>query len=495
MRMIVKTDAIFQSSTHVPGACRLPMQWTTCSTGQLTSSSSESFCVNGTFGRLNTAGLRGRETHNFDEVVTDSDSFDLDKTSEGSILHYLQYRLDFGASPESLLNTSIYTERYFEPVMDDLHNRGLSLLMRVKSDLIINPANPVDEWKSLFTKQDLLGSFASSTVNVPESSYNYSLPNNFSNRPYEDEVELPNFSVDYSDYALGAMIERVSDSYDLFATVFFLCHTLLEPKVGLTAQTVEKVNAEVYDVWKKAISHFEATKYTISGMRVTPPAFYCNISHTADGPYYLVEGVFVPNRLTPDINANRRLDILRCKMEDTEKAYMNLAGSSQELHIQILRGDFSMMRFRIPWGIRKTGFMLSEPADKVVTRFDPWKGFNKSKPGEWTSDKMHMCVPGWEDQPTKTTLPLFLEWFQHHILLGVDHIFSAVTFGWESKHMHTISRALSSFIDDGLVSITSHSGDGVDGIYGYVGYSMNVLLHLDCCDTLSDYNTASDEVI
>ena len=152
-------------------------------------------------------------------------------------------------------------------------------------------------------------------------------------------------------------------------------------------------------------------------------------------------------------------------MEDTEKAYMDLAGSSHELRVEILRGNFSMMRFRIPWGIRKTGYMLSEPADQVVTRFDPWKGFNRSTPGEWTSDRIHMCVPGWEDEPSKVVLPLFLEWIQHHILLGVDHIFSAVTFSWKSKHMHAIRKILSSFIDDGLVSLTSHSGDGIDGVY------------------------------
>ena len=465
------------------GACRLPIEWTTCGASEKEPLTDDgSFCRNDTLSpsRFNSPKFSRRDTHDFDEVVTGDDSHYLDKESGGSILHYLHYRVDFGASPESLLKTSIYTTRYFEPVMDDLHKRGLLLLMRVKSDIESKVATPEDEWHSLFTQDEQQKVSALSTSDIPESSYNFSLPNNFSTRPHEYEVKLPNFAVDYSDYALGAMIERVSDSYDLYTTVFFLCHALLEPKEEGSAQSVEKVSAEVYDVWKKTMNHFEATKYTASGMRVVPPAFYCNISHTADGPYYLVEGIFVPNKLTPDSNANKRSDILRCKMEDTEKAYLDLAGSSHELRVEILRGNFSMMRFRIPWGIRKTGYMLSEPADQVVTRFDPWKGFNRSTPGKWTSDRMHMCVPGWEDEPSKATLPLFLEWFQHHILLGVDHIFSAVTFGWESKHMHTINRALSSFIDDGLVSITSHSGDGVDGIYRYISYLMHFLLFYNC---------------
>ena len=449
------------------GACRLPLEWTTCGASKNESlTDTGSFCRNDALepSRFNSPKFSRRDTHDFDEVVTGDDSHYLDKESGGSILHYLQYRPDYGASPESLRKKNIYTMRYFESVMDDLHNRGLSLLMKVRSDIDSKLSTPEDEWQSLFT-QDEQHKVSTLTSDIPESTYNFSLPNNFSTRPHEYEVVLPNFAVDYSDYAMGAMIERVSDSYDLYTTVFFLCHTLLEPKGEGSAQTVEKVSTEVYDVWKIAMNHFETTKYTASGMRVVPPAFYCNISHTADGPYYLVEGTFVPNKLTPDSNANKRLDILRCKMEDTEKAYMDLAGSSHELRVEILRGNFSMMRFRIPWGIRKTGYMLSEPADQVVTRFDPWKGFNRSTPGEWTSDKMHMCVPGWEDKPSKASLPLLMEWIQHHILLGVDHIFSAVTYSLESKHMHTINRALSSFIDDGLVSLTSHSGDGIDGVY------------------------------
>lgn len=450
------------------GACRLPSKWTTCgASGVEYLTDTGSFCRNDTLqpSRFNFAKFSQRATHDFDEVVTDADSHHLDGKSAGSVLHYLQHNTKQGASPESLLNTSIYTERYFEPVMDDLHNRGLSLLMTMQEKNEVQPYAVEDKWKPLFSEEDPLELLLLSSFYVPESAFNFSLPNNFSTRPHEYEVDLPNFAVDYSDYAMGAMIERVSDSYDLYTTVFFLCHTLLEPKVGLAAQSVEKVSAEVYDVWKKAMNHFEATKYARNGVRVVPPTFYCNISHTADGPYYLVEGIFVPNKLTPDSNANKRSDILRCKMEDTEKAYMDLAGSTHELRVEVLRGNFSMMRFRIPWGIRKTGYMLSEPADQVVTRFDPWKGFNRSTPGEWTSDRMHMCVPGWEDEPSKATLPHFLEWIQHHILLGVDHIFSASIFSWKSNHMHTINRALSSFIDDGLVSLTSHSGDGIDGVY------------------------------
>ena len=213
----------------------------------------------------------------------------------------------------------------------------------------------------------------------------------------------------------------------------------------------------------RASRNFEKTVYAPTGVRST--VFYCNISHTPDGPYYIVEGQFVSNRASPDSNANRRLDILRCKMEDTENAYMSLAGTSQEMRIEILRSDFSLMSFRIPWGIRKTGYMLDEPDDQIVTKLDPWKGFNKSTPGLWTHDRLHMCASGWEDNPSKINLPVLFEWIQHHVLMGASHIFAGVTFDWGSPHMRSINRALTSFRDDGLISVTSHVGDRIDGAY------------------------------
>jgi hypothetical protein len=58
-----------------------------------------------------------------------------------------------------------------------------------------------------------------------------------------------------------------------------------------------------------------------------------------------------------------------------------------------------------------------------------------------------MCVPGWEDYPSKASMPLLLEWVQHHLLLGVDHVFMGAVLGWGSEHMDRLRHVLSSFID------------------------------------------------
>ena len=461
------TERVFQASTDGAGACNLPIAWTSCGDAHsLLTTDAHGFCGDGKLMPNRNIDPTIRIRHDFDEVVTSKDSYCLDSQSEGSVLHHLPDRLFMGASDDSLRNVSIYTERYFQPVLEDLRSRGLELMMRLMGTSISSDVTEVEKWEPLFsvnlkTETQTIKSY----VRPLESSFDYSLPNNYSRRSEESEVQLPNFSIDFTEYVLGSMIERVSDSFDLYATIFLLAHDVLVPKNDVWASTVLQISHEVYDVWMRASRNFEKTAYAPTGVRITPPAFYCNISHTPDGPYYIVEGQFVSNKATPDSNANNRLDILRCKMVDTENAYMSLAGSSHKMHIEIFRGDFSLMSFRIPWGIRKTGYMLDEPDDQIVTKLDPWKGFNKNTPGVWTHDRLHMCVSGWEDAPSKINLPVLFEWIQHHVLMGASHIFAGVTFDWGSPHMRAINHALASFRDDGLVSVTSHVGDRIDGAY------------------------------
>ena len=479
-RAILPTEIVFQASTDGAGACNLPIAWTSCDGARaldLVESTVNGFCGDGSQMPNRNINPTIHTQHDFDEVVTVKDSYYLDLQTEGSVLHHLHDKLFMGASVDSLKIVSIYTERYFQTVLEDLRSRGLELMMRVMGKSVIDEDTAEEKWDPLFGANHRVHSYFGNLRPV-ESSFDYLLPNNYSRRSEEREVQLPNFAIDFTEYALGGMIERVSDSYDLYATIFFIGHDVLVPKDETWASTLLQISSEVYGVWMTAARNFEKTAYTPTGVRLTPPGFYCNISHTPNGPYYIVEGQFVSNKASPDSNANQRLDILRCKMEDTESAYMNLAGSSESMRIEIIRGDFSLMSFRIPWGIRKTGFMLDEPADQVVTKLDPWKGFNKSTPGIWTHDRMHLCVPGWEDTPSKFDLPVLLEWIQHHVLMGASHIFAGVAFGWDSKHMHTINRIVSSFIDDGLVSITSHSGDNIDGTYRCVLSSSSS--HSDC---------------
>ena len=121
----------------------------------------------------------------------------------------------------------------------------------------------------------------------------------------------------------------------------------------------------------------------------------------------------MPNDRTNDINANKRLVILRCKMEGGQDAYMNLARSNEEVSVEIFREKHSLIKFNVPWKTRVQSRFLSHPLDKSpdsldsssamgtsknpwASKFDPWMGFNKDDPGVWEREKLFMCVPGLE---------------------------------------------------------------------------------------------------
>ena len=62
-------------------------------------------------------------------------------------------------------------------------------------------------------------------------------------------------------------------------------------------------------------------------------------------------------------------------------------------------------------------------------------------------------------------VPVFLEFIQHHLLLGVSHIFLTMPFVWDGKFLPKYLRILRSFIEEGTVSITSHADNELEHIY------------------------------
>jgi len=499
-RPILPTAKIFQAGLNTGGACVLPAGWTSCRAGDsgavgvagggggVNSGGGQeaSFCGDGSseprrMGRMkNGQFFDFRGDHNFDEVVTESDARTVNEDSEAYISHFLLYHETLAATPSALLNNSDYSQYFFHSVLQDLRSRNLELLVLMPDEVAKAPTVD-DKWDKLFSKDDILHAATFSSIKealrAPKGRQSPPMPQNFSMRHLDKGtkvVPLPYFSVDFSEYILGAMIERVSDSYDLYMTVFFLCHGLLEPKVGLSAVSGERVHREMLEVWKRVMRIMETTKYHDNGMREAPPHFYCRITHASSSHYkpYLVKGQWVPSRLTPDSNSNRRMDIFRCKMEDTEHAYMHLARSPDAyVTVEILRDEEPLLAFRVPWRTRTAGYMLETPThlETSASRLDPWKGFDVSNPGHWSHDRLYMCVPGLETAPSKTTLPLYLEFVQHHLGMGVQHFFLGALFNWESKHMQLLLRVFESYVQDQTVSWSSSAGDGFDLVYSTAG--------------------------
>jgi hypothetical protein len=259
-------------------------------------------------------------------------------------------------------------------------------------------------------------------------------------------VSLPSFSRNNEEYAVGAIIERVSDSFDLFATVFLLGHQLKLPFDDLLKNSLPSSS------WTSALSS-----------RSSASNFTCRIRHKDGGSYYKVEGEFVPKGITSNSEGELHLDILRCKMQDTERAYMELAGSSEELEIEIFEGTYPLIRFMIPWVSRTTANDRPGYAKNFDSTLNAWKGFNRSATGVWSNDRLHLCVPEWGDSPNKVTLPRLLEFLQHHLLLGVDHIF--MSFRTEENEDFFLWNYLDSFISEGSVTVNKMTDYGLDGLH------------------------------
>ena len=295
------------------------------------------------------------------------------------------------------------------------------------------------------------------------------LPRNYTTS-ISEYSELPNFAKGYSEFLLGAMIERISNSYDLFLTSFFLCHKLLDLKDSL-------FHPDAVNYWRSMRKFNVVTEYSRGGLRAAPPTILCRIRNYVGGQAYIVNAMLVGNSLSPDNNSNRLLDIFRCPMQGTYNAYMELAGSDKYVEVEILKGNMSIIKFLVPWKSRKVGFMLSDPPE--ASRFNPWKGFNRSHPGVWTHDKIHMSAAGWMDVPRKSTLPYLLEFIQHHLLLGFSHVYMSTKFHWKSPHMNKLLRVLKSFIDEGFLSVTSFAGDILDGVFSMGGMHWSTRDRLD----------------
>ena len=117
------------------------------------------------------------------------------------------------------------------------------------------------------------------------------------------------------------------------------------------------VSPEGFAVWRRVFEAFDRTMfhYHPSGERMQPPRMQCRLRHADHLPSYVTDGRFVPNDLTDDYNANRRLDVFRCPMRDARDAYMTLAGSDESMTVEILRDGETVLRYRIPWRKRMVG--------------------------------------------------------------------------------------------------------------------------------------------
>lgn len=449
---IFPTERIWQASLHVGGACALPMQWLHCTNeskaGSAARHQSPEFCYLPGDSMEQQSGVMVRRKgllqtfssfQAINEPLREHDAKRADINKDAIIYHIQAHRQYLKIEKDHahlLQQTNEYSLRFFDSVYAGLVRRGIAVLQELPEirPITLNSLDVVP-WPSL-----------SQTLPVKrEPSAHLS-----SSHPL---ATLPAFSSDNSEFLFSAVIERASGINDLHITTFFLSHALM----GMPHMKAMKINPSREKQWAELMAHAKQSKYTEDGVRITADEpFECKIRNTESGvsTVYSSRAEQIPNRLTPDSNANRRLDILRCKMLDSVTAYKSNAGRADNVVVELFRGSKLLIKFLIPWSARRVGHMVQS---KGQTRLDPWTGSSvKDVPDR---ADLHMCVPGMESPPDKEMLPLYTEFVQHHASLGVQHFHIGTMFSWDSQPMHDLVQVLRPYILSGLVTITTQTDD------------------------------------
>ena len=272
---------------------------------------------------------------------------------------------------------------------------------------------------------------------------------------------LPSFSDDDSEIVLGAVLERTSHSAEiLYVSTFFLSHYMLGPDVAKKVSPAF-VKGKEGGRLNRTLLNSKSIRYKENGQRADNPAFYCRVRWSYSyNETYLAKGYFVPNRQSFDVNANRRVDILRCDVSpyfDIHKDFFDKLPAAGSIIVEILREGTLMKKvisYILPVESRKTGFLLG--SGQNFSKYNAWKS---------STTEFHLCTPGLRKVPTADSLAALFEFIQHHILIGVTHIFLGVSFPLESEEVNSYRQFLHSFIDDGFVTIVPERWLDDSGIY------------------------------
>lgn len=216
---------------------------------------------------------------------------------------------------------------------------------------------------------------------------------------------LPAFADDNSEYLIASLLERRMEKAgvesELAITTFLFCHNLLSlPQLKRYFQRTHLNHTDV-SRWRAAYKQFQYTSYTLAGERTRTRIdtktnsenpfcnenLYCRIYlvedpmagtrssgspssqlYNASEGAIIVRGEFVPNRLTADSNANRKLDILRCVLPISEYSHHSLVSfflsPARGQGLQQARRNVSIAVEL--WRGSATGVVHSSPANLLI---------------------------------------------------------------------------------------------------------------------------------
>lgn len=279
-------------------------------------------------------------------------------------------------------------------------------------------------------------------------------------------ADLPSFSFDFSEYFISAMIER-SDKYnDFYLTMLVLSHDVIDNTHSLHSISTED---EILHQWGYTLKTWNANSFhdynnlacvikNNDNRRPTFP-YFSHLSWITD--YH-----------------NDSLAILRCKL----KGLSNSSADYTSISVDIIRKKNSrnylnitknhdqssaIISFSVPWRNRFTGYGFNFFNS---SNYDPWFKENTGP------ERTHLCtslIRPLNPLLSIVGIPVILEYIEHHLMLGADHIFLPILLDWNSRYIQRYLTVLRSYINSGRVSIISLSLKGHDDISGFNGIHIN----------------------
>lgn len=347
-------------------------------------------------------------------------------------------------------------------------------------------------------------------------------------------LKLPNIAFDYSEYFISALIERNSDSDDLYLTMFLLGHNVIDNDLPFESISTEE---EVLYQWAQAIRNFKPNRNVSIPSSNSRSGLICVIknddpkiknSPTLTSQAFWVQSSpsFLSSKFGQEMSGN--IEILRCrfpfhKMKGIVKTYSFLSLSEQsKVFVDIVRkksilphtslpsesevvsgedvNNIAIISFTIPWKPRQTGYGLQlapPPTHGMQAKGIAGRGVIGTYTESNNSSSKFSTFNAWQPKlplgrpvvvgcmanlrplhplGADVGIPRLLEWIEHYLTLGFGHLFIGATLDWESRHMHRHVETLKSYINSGKITISSLSLPGKDDVAGFNGLHINDLL-------------------
>ena len=335
-------------------------------------------------------------------------------------------------------------------------------------------------------------------------------------------VDLPAFAYDFSEYVTSAVIERASDSNELHLTMFLVGHSVVFNDYPF--ETISTDESVLYS-WGQASKKWDMNKNRTATTKHSGLSCVLKNNDPKHSQPYRVPALWVPTGVAKDHRLHGSVEVLRCRIKGASTIYSTLSASlnssllidlvrikggaggslmikklargsghkHQQQHQQSRRlmsntvANFSaqaeptqdvLLSLSVPWRLRSVGYGLGFTFN--ASTIDPWQEYSRHSFGAPSSSslkkgalpKIHLCVAGLRPlHPIRPVgLPSLLEFVEHYVSLGVDHIFLGFMLSPHSQYWAKYRQVLSAYIEDSRVlTMASMALEGFDDAAGFGG--------------------------